>query len=51
MGTIPPVPHQTSNIDFDSNRPNNVEFDLNQSIDSDLNQFIDSDFDFFGPDF
>ena len=42
MGIFPPAPHQSINVDSDSNRPNNVEFDLNQSI--------DIDFDFIGSD-
>jgi hypothetical protein len=42
MGAIPPSPHQSINVDSDSNRLNNVESDLNQSI--------EIDFDFFGYD-
>lgn len=43
VGTIPSTSHQFSNTDSDSNQPNNVEFDLNQST--------DNGFKFFGYDF
>lgn len=43
VGTIPSASHQFSNTDSDSNQPNNVEFDLNQST--------DNGFEFFGYDF
>lgn len=43
VGTIPSASHQFSNTDLDSNQPNNVEFDLNQST--------DNGFEFFGYDF
>lgn len=39
IGIIPPVPHQSINVDSDSSRPNNAEFDSNQSIDLDFNFF------------
>lgn len=43
VGTIPSASHQFSNTDSDSNQPNNVEFDLNQST--------DNGFEFFSYDF
>jgi hypothetical protein len=39
VGTIPPAPHQSINFDSDSNRPNNADFDSNQSIDIDFGFF------------